>query len=217
MKKTLRSVVLGTSIALAGVFMASSVSAQTVYEDFIDGQIWFRLKSDKVVEQVISKDGAVQTDLNNLRLSSMPYLRDVFTAHSVTRLAQPFPKAYGSEDLMRTYRLEFSDIQNVETIISELQESGAVLYAEKVPLMKTSLTPNDPLHNTSNMWGLFQIGAEQAWNVGTGSASIVVAVVDNAVEIGHSDLTNVIWRNAVELAGSPGVDDFLLMKRIIGV
>lgn len=180
--------------------------SQTVHKDFIDGQIWFQLKADKIVSNTLSIDGENKLNLNRMKLSSMPYLREVFTKHSVTNLSQPFPKAYGSNELMRTYLLDFKDIKNVEKIISELEESGNVVYAEKVPLMEISLSPNDPLHNTTNMWGLFQINAEQAWNVGLGSSTIVVAVADNTVEIAHSDLTNAIWTNTGEIPGN-GIDD----------
>src|SRR5690606_29945781 len=98
------------------------------------------------------------------------------------------------------------DIENVEAFINELEASGAVDYAEKVPLYKTTYSPNDQYHNTTNMWGLFKIQAEQAWNISTGNASIVVATVDNAIQITHPDLTNRIWTNPGEIPNN-GVDD----------
>ena len=206
MKNNLRSFVLGAGLAFSSLFFAGSAISQTVHKDYIDGQIWFQLKADKVVSNTLSINEGNKVNTNKMKLSSMPYLREVFTKHSVTNLSQPFPRAYGSDELMRTYLLHFSDIKNVENIISELEESGNVVYAEKVPLMEVSLSPNDPLHNTSNMWGLFQINAEQAWNVGTGSSTIVVAVADNTVEIAHSDLTNAIWTNTGEIPGN-NIDD----------
>ena len=207
MKKNLRSFILRAGLAFSALFFAENAISQTVYNDFIDGQIWFQLKADKVVQHEISEDGKIKPNLNKMKLSSMPYLRNIFKKHTITNLSQPFPKAYGSDELMRTYLLNFSDINNVDAFISELEESGAIVYAEKVPLMEISLTPNDPLHNSSNMWGLFQINAEQAWNVGVGSSSIVVAVADNTVEIGHSDLTNAIWTNTGEIPGNNQDDD----------
>ncbi|MDF1673255.1 MAG: S8 family serine peptidase [Vicingaceae bacterium] len=206
MKNNLRSFVLGAGLAFSSLFFAGNAISQTVHKDFIDGQIWFQLKADKVVQYTISEDGKVKPNLNKMKLSSMPYLRDVFKKHSITNLSQPFPKAYGSDELMRTYLLNFADINNVDAFIAEMEESGNVVYAEKVPLMEISLTPNDPLHNSSNMWGLFQINAEQAWNVSLGSSSIVVAVADNTVEIAHTDLTNAIWTNTGEIPGN-NIDD----------
>ena len=43
-------------------------------------------------------------------------------------------------------------------------------------------------------------------DLGSGSNSIVVAVVDDAVEINHLDLTNVTWSNNLEIPNN-GIDD----------
>ena len=56
------------------------------------------------------------------------------------------------------------------------------------------------------MWGLFQVNAQQAWNVSTGSSAIVVATTDNDIEIAHPDLANVLWVNSGEIPGN-GIDD----------
>lgn len=206
MKTNLRSAVLGAGFLMTSLFAGIDLNAQTVHKDYIDGEIWFRLKSDKIVVQATSIQNNTKPDLNHLKLSSMPYLRDVFTKHSIKNLAKPFPKAYGFDDLLNTYHLQFADINNVDDIIRELEESGAVEYAEKVPLMNIELSPNDPFHNSTQMWGLFQVQAEQAWNISTGSSSIVVAVVDNTVQINHPDLTNAIWTNTGEIPNN-GLDD----------
>jgi PKD repeat protein len=206
MKKKLHSLFLKATLMISATLIIGSAFSQTVYNDYQDGKIWFKLKDNQILHQPVLKDSKTTIDLNNLKLSIMPYLRKAFTSHSVTRLAQPFPKAYGSNALLKTYLIEFNDINSVDIFIRELEESGAVEYAEKVPLDKIDLTPNDPYYNSSQMWGLFQVNAGNAWNVGTGSASIIVATTDNAIEIAHPDLTNQIWTNSGEIAGN-GIDD----------
>ncbi len=206
MKKNFYSLAMKAAFILGAFFILNAGFSQTVYNNYQDGKIWFQLKGDKPVHHEISQDGKIKPDLNHLKLSTMPFLRDVFTSHSVTNLSQPFPKAYGSTELLSTYLVEFSDVNNIESFISQLEESGAVVYAEKVPLMELSLTPNDPFFNSSQMWGLFQIGAQNAWNVGTGSSSIVVAVADNTVQINHTDLSAAIWTNTGEIPNN-GIDD----------
>ncbi|PCJ01163.1 MAG: hypothetical protein COB15_01635 [Flavobacteriales bacterium] len=193
-------------LIISMLLIGNSLFSQTVYNNYQDGKIWFKLKKSQTIHLTASKTNEIKVDLNNLKLSTMPYLRSAFTAHSVTRLAQPFPKAYGSDDLLKTYLIEFADINNVENFINELEKSGAVDYAEKVPLDKISLTPNDPYFNSTQMWGLFQVNAQQAWNVSTGSSAIVVATTDNAIEIAHPDLVNVLWVNPGEIPGN-GIDD----------
>jgi serine protease len=196
-------------LTLLLAFTVSIGYSQKVYEDYQDGKIWFKIKNSEenfIVKQA-SKSGNVETfNDENIKLSSMPFLRNVFVNHTIKRLSRPFPKAYSSQDLLNTYLIDFDDIENVEAFINELEASGAVDYAEKVPLYKTSYSPNDQYHNTTNMWGLFQIQAEQAWNISTGNANIVVATVDNAIQITHPDLTNQIWTNPGEIPNN-GIDD----------
>ena len=77
-------------------------------------------------------------------------------------------------------------------------------YAEKVPLDRLCLTPNDPSY--SSQWGLANINAPAAWNYFSAGSNIVVAVVDDAVERGHSDLSPNLWVNSGEIPGN-GIDD----------
>ncbi len=68
----------------------------------------------------------------------------------------------------------------------------------------TSLTPNDP--RTGELWGMQKIDAPTAWNTTTGSANVVVAVIDTGVDYNHPDLAANMWRNPGEVAGN-NVDD----------
>ena len=74
--------------------------------------------------------------------------------------------------------------------------------------------PNDPLypqqwhlHNTGQGGGMAgaDVGAEAAWDLHLPRADVVIAVVDDAVEINHPDLN--IWTNPLEAQGTMGVDD----------
>jgi PKD repeat protein len=189
------------------MLISSVVFSQKIYDNYQDGKIWFRVKSDQIIQHQASREkGAELINNNNIKLSSMPFLRGIFLNHVVKKLSRPFPKAYSSEDLLNTYLIEFEDINNIEAFINELEASGTVLYAEKVPLDKISLTPNDQYYNTSQAWGLFKINAGQAWDVSLGSSSVVVATTDNAIQIGHPDLVNQLWVNPGEIPNN-GIDD----------
>jgi thermitase len=77
--------------------------------------------------------------------------------------------------------------------------------------------PNDPLF--SQMWDLYNTGqnggtpgadidAPSGWACGsTGSANVVVAVIDTGVDYTHPDLMQNMWKNPGEIAGISGVDD----------
>ncbi|HEX4925774.1 MAG TPA: S8 family serine peptidase [Bdellovibrionales bacterium] len=80
--------------------------------------------------------------------------------------------------------------------------------------------PNDPEYQA--LWGLknsgqvvqstkgeesVDIGAEKAWDLTTGSPTLVVAVVDTGVDHKNAELKENMWVNAKESAGRPGIDD----------
>jgi subtilisin family serine protease len=67
-----------------------------------------------------------------------------------------------------------------------------------------SAVPSDPQY--SQLWGMSSIAAPAAWNISTGSASVVVAVIDTGVDYTHRDLAANIWTNPGEVAGN-GIDD----------
>jgi subtilisin family serine protease len=75
--------------------------------------------------------------------------------------------------------------------------------------------PNDPqlaslwgLHNTGQSGGVADsdIDAPEAWDLTTGTSSIVVGVIDTGVDYTHPDLAANIWTNPGEIGGN-GLDD----------
>jgi subtilisin family serine protease len=88
---------------------------------------------------------------------------------------------------------------------SQLQMQMVVQAASPDRLMYPFRTPNDPSYATQYMWPL--IDAPQAWDVQTGSASVVVAVIDSGVDMAHEDLASRIWDNPGEIPGNAVDDD----------
>ena len=65
-------------------------------------------------------------------------------------------------------------------------------------------TPNDA--RFSELYGMQKIGAPAAWDLTTGSSSVVVANIDTGVKYTHEDLAQNMWHNAGEINGN-GIDD----------
>src|SRR5215510_9355846 len=95
---------------------------------------------------------------------------------------------------------------NTRALLNMMSKLPGVLYAEPVFEVTTQLTPNDT--RFGEMWGLNNTGqvvggqtgiagadisAVQAWDVSTGSNSIVVGVIDTGVDFNHPDLAANIW------------------------
>lgn len=193
-------------IAFACLFAVQTTMAQTVYEHYQDGRIWFKLKNNVPVELALAAGNQTKINYNDIDLKTVIYLQSVIQLHEITRLARPYHMVKDDKNLSNLFVLEFSDKSNVDQIISELKAIDVVEYAERIPLCKNTLTPNDPSYNSSTQWGLFKINAANAWNVSTGNPSVVVAVVDDAVQTNHPDLSANIWTNTGEIA-SNGIDD----------
>lgn len=178
---------------------------QTIYADYLDGAIWFKIKETFPLSNAVQMNGK-PVDQMNLNAVEFAYTKQIAINFAIQNLSRPFHMVKDNSKLNRVYRMELTNPEDVDAIIKELEMNPAIDYAEKVPLLKHCLTPNDPSYNSSTQWGLFKIQAAQAWNISTGSTSVVVAIVDDAVEITHSDLSPNVWVNSDEI-NSNGIDD----------
>ncbi len=109
---------------------------------------------------------------------------------------------------------------DVLTAVAELNKDPNVEFAEPNYRRTPSAIPNDPsfteqwaLQNTGQVVNFVPagvIGADMglvtAWNTTTGSANVIVAVIDDSVDINHEDLYANIWANPGEIAGD-GIDN----------
>jgi subtilisin family serine protease len=104
---------------------------------------------------------------------------------------------------------------SVDEAIAKYREDPDVLYAEPNYIVRTTNTPNDTrfgelwgLHNTGQLGGIpgAHIDAPSAWNVTTGSSSVVVAVIDTGIDYNHPDLSPNLFRNTLD-CNANGVDD----------
>jgi thermitase len=73
-----------------------------------------------------------------------------------------------------------------EATLQSLRQTGLFEYVERDYYAHTASDPNDPSY--ISQWHLRKIGGPQAWSVTTGSASVVVAVLDSGVYGDHPDL-----------------------------
>src|ERR1700741_1535477 len=188
-------------LLVLALIAGSGAYAQTVFNDYTDGKIYVRVKQAN--DPVFAK---TETHWSNLPLTKFPFLSSLSSQYGISKVSRPFFAAKGSDELLRTYVVEFTNKASVLNLIHDLEHSGSVELAEKVPLMKTSYTPNDPTYNngtqTSNNWHLIKIGAAAAWTTFHGNSTVAtVAVVDNAMQTTHPDLTANIWVNPGETAG----------------
>ncbi len=93
----------------------------------------------------------------------------------------------------------------VPAVLAELRRDPAVRVAEPDYALRAEQLPNDP--RFGSLWGLHNLGqtggtadadidAPEAWGTTTGSADVVVAVIDTGVDYEHPDLRDNILRDA---------------------
>ncbi len=178
--------------------MLGAASGQKVHKDFQDGRIYVKLKSyfnPKNGQRILP---GYKWDLQNL-----PFYRQPDAGFQISALQRAFDVDAG-EKLNSTLLLEFKNIYRVDELIAALKNDPLVDYAEKIPIDRLHLTPNDP--QLINQWHLAKIGAVSAWNYASAGSNIVIAVVDDAIERNHPDLAPNIWVNPGEIAAN-GIDD----------
>jgi len=109
----------------------------------------------------------------------------------------------GSE-IVEGLRLARSAPADTLKAVAALNARDDVLYAEPNYILHLAATPNDP--RFAELYGMNLIGAPAAWDVTQGNRNIVVAVIDEGIDLNHQDLAANVWTNPVpgSIAGISG-------------
>jgi len=71
-------------------------------------------------------------------------------------------------------------------VLDALQHHASIEFAEPDSIHEPSLVPNDTYY--SSAWHLPKIEVPQAWDITTGSSSVIIAILDKGVDGTHPDL-----------------------------
>ena len=162
-------------LLLFGAILSGTSIAQNVHKDFTDGEIYVKVKTKPV--------GAVAGPVNFS--TELPFLKSFSTELVETKTNRGF-FTVGAENLQKIYRLTVKNPDKIEALIHRIKQTPEIEYVEKVPYRKIIAAPNDP--NVGSQWFLNKIKAFEAWDINPGSGTVVVAIVDNALQTNHVDL-----------------------------
>jgi subtilisin family serine protease len=97
------------------------------------------------------------------------------------------------------WRVRLYGDQPANELASVLRSVPGVVHAAPNRIYRHAASPDDPLYGESQLPYLAAINAPSAWDMETGDASVVVAVIDGGVDIDHPELDSRIWTNSGEV------------------
>lgn len=163
--------------------LVSSTTAQESQPVFYEGQLWVQLNA--------SSTKALANDKDKLAVEPFAQLigTELAAYYGLSSVRKPFHFAIDPA-IREVYQVNIDNADRVLEFAKELEELDIVNYAERVPIMRTSYTPNDlgPAAGNGDQWFLHRIDAQEAWDISTGNTDIKVAIVDDAVLTNHPDL-----------------------------
>ena len=102
--------------------------------------------------------------------------------------------------------IRFNENRPIKSVINQLENMPGVVFAEPDYLITLDAMPDDDTYY-SLLWGLNNTGqtinnisgdsitdidAYEAWSISEGDSSVIVAVIDTAIDSGHPDLSGVV-------------------------
>jgi len=183
-----------TALLLWCIALFNFAFAQSYSPNFLDGRVMLKLKNEvnanpNQLNRIDEHSFSLEEDLANY-----PILKEALEGFGVIKFERPSYYT-GKKELMKIYRITFTNFAKINELVDKLSELGIIEFAEKEPIYKTGFVPNDTFHTGTNTWYHDLVGAENAWNISLGSNNVKVAIVDNAVFAGHSDLTTYLQRD----------------------
>ena len=94
---------------------------------------------------------------------------------------------------------------NLYKVADLLENQNGVLSADLNYIVTLNNEPTDP--HWAKQYGPKLIKCSEAWESGTGSKSVTVAIVDTGIDYTHPDLASNMWKNTGEIPGNLVDDD----------
>ena len=87
-------------------------------------------------------------------------------------------------------------------LVQGLKSQSDTEYVEVDAVAQAFATANDPFYTQGSEWHLAKIQAPAAWDITTGTSSVIVAVVDTGVYASHPDLAGKVLSTGWDFVGN---------------
>ncbi|MBT5787145.1 MAG: S8 family serine peptidase [Candidatus Marinimicrobia bacterium] len=170
------------------------------------------LITDKFFLKVHENSNSRSQQSAALQVMDLPGVGDILSTHNTIDIAPAFT-SFSMEDndpygLERIFVVNISASEDVLAVIDELNALSDVEYAEAMyirELYDTQMIPNDAYFSQS--WHHPVVSTPDAWDIQTGSDTVVIAIIDTGVDTDHPDLMGNLWNNPGEIADNFIDDD----------
>jgi hypothetical protein len=107
--------------------------------------------------------------------------------------------------------------RRLQLALDNLRASGQFEYVEPDYVLNLTALTDEPAYADGRLWGLrnrgtpglagVDVDVDRAWALTSGSAQVVVAVLDSGLRTSHQDLRDNLWINPGEIPGNGRDDD----------
>ncbi|NEN25510.1 S8 family serine peptidase [Cryomorpha ignava] len=121
---------------------------------------------------------------------SDPAIRDFLNEYGLTEILSESKRKHQTNYWI--FKLENATPEQIVEMAKAAQAIHGIRFLEPSVIYTSSYTPNDPMYNLQ--WGPYITYFDEAWDVSIGGNSWnVVAVIDDACDWYHEDLTDMVW------------------------
>lgn len=206
-------VLICSFLFIAGVSFYPRNHIQAASKNNTESSYPSKLKADYVAGEVLIR---FKSDISEGEIKAL--LKQSNKDQRIIRLGMKGVDKINKSKIPGVYKLKLKNkkLFAIERLVEELKQDPDVASVSPNYFRQAFITPNDPLY--SQQWHLnqsnnFDINAPEAWDIQTGSATIVTAVIDTGVYINHPDLRDSLYVNP----GEDGLDGSGLNKRTNGI
>src|SRR5438094_928212 len=195
----------------AVVTAALTLTVGLIALDRAEAQPWTISEQGVVTRQALHPNGPPPNPLRHVPDELLVKLRSGLSPAAAARAlaSVPWRSTKRFHAVEHLYHVKLAPGSNLHQAMRALRRHPDVQYAEPNFVVEAfSNAPNDQFF--TSQWSLHiyaGIDAIEAWDVTTGSADVVVAVLDTGIDYLHVDLVDNLFRNEVECAANGWDDD----------